>query len=942
MADRRMPVILFMLVFAYFLYCAAPTLYWGDSAEMASVSCSLGVAHSPGYPLYTQIAGLFSNLPLDPLPFRTNVLSALLGALAAVLIFGAIKEALGSRFAGIIAVAGLIGCRAFMFYSMMAEVYMLHVILFSGAFYLIVKYEKSGSEETLFAALLLIFIGAANHLLMVFVLAAAIIYLALLPGHKWRIVAGPLLFMLGYAMINLFRSFDALPALTTYGFWSLIGIGVIYLGYVGFLIWMKRGPMRMLAVAAAVVFAFAAAVVVFCYLPLASAREPLANWWNPKNVVNFLNLIMLRGYESTLPANKLEWLSRVDLPSLLSQVPIPMAALSILGIVLLIRKRWRLAVFMLLVALGTFAGTLFIQHGKPEALRLPVYIVIYMFAGAGAAALPGWLLLRGPKWRQAIGYLAAAGAIAAALFNMNDSDWRFMNRSSAAYELGSSIINDTRTHSLLFLGTQTPSIIGYFNACEPGELRRKEIAVIPVSFLPFEWELEQLKREYRDEVIFPDPPADEDSQRPIFRADDPARARYALQLAAANRDRALYSDFLFIPADMNKITVPHGAVYQIIPEDTLPSRLEEMLKSDKSPDWRGLPMRDGTNALNIASVYNERGKIYLQFGYEKGNPEYMKKAMSEFDRALKLAPEYAAALSNKGQCLFYYRQEKKGMQMMERAIKLAPTEPGLYETLATVEFRRQTPSSVQKAVALWSVAAMLDQHNARAHNNIGSALVALEQKEAAVAEYRKAIAIDPDYISSYVNLARVYNKLKSCAAAADTLERAKDRKPDSLEIRSELAQQYYDCRLQHLYAQVMDGILNDFPQTLETYYTLAVIFRNVGQYDNLVAAMKELRKMEPDFPIQKIFGAMESCDRAIIVLEQVHKRMPDDPQIYLTLGVRYGICGRPKDAQKTLKEAERRFPNEEMFTTILKQVNMNMEVPQPGASPYDMAAPQNQ
>ncbi|NUQ00716.1 MAG: DUF2723 domain-containing protein, partial [Armatimonadetes bacterium] len=37
---------------------AAPGLFWGDSAELLSVARTAGVAHPPGYPLYTLLAGL--------------------------------------------------------------------------------------------------------------------------------------------------------------------------------------------------------------------------------------------------------------------------------------------------------------------------------------------------------------------------------------------------------------------------------------------------------------------------------------------------------------------------------------------------------------------------------------------------------------------------------------------------------------------------------------------------------------------------------------------------------------------------------------------------------------------------------------------------------------------------------------------------------------------
>jgi hypothetical protein len=180
--------------------------------------------------------------------------------------------------------------------------------------------------------------------------------------------------------------------------------------------------------------------------------------------------------------------------------------------------------------------------------------------------------------------------------------------------------------------------------------------------------------------------------------------------------------------------------------------------------------------------------------------------------------------------------------------------------------------------------------------------------------------------------------MRSCANAVDTLERARDRRPDMLEIRSELAQQYFDCRLQHLYAQVVDGILTDFPPDLQLYYTLAVIFRNVGQYDNLVKVIGELRKLNPDFPIQRIFSSLEPCQRAIRVLEQVRQRMPNEPQLYLSLSVQYGICEDPKSTIRILNEAARKFPKEKAFPLLLRRINGKDGMP-PGMSAYDLAAP---
>jgi len=940
-ADKRLPAFLFLAVFGFLLYCAAPTLYWGDSAEMVSVGCSLGVAHSPGYPLYSQAAGLFTLLPLEPLPFRVNVLSIFLMTAAILLVYGTVAELSGSKAAGFMAVIGLIGCRAFVFYSLMTEVYALHVLLFSGALYLFAKHSRTGNDTQMLGALFLVFAGVTHHLLMIFALIAVIVYLAIQPGHKWRVAAGPLLFLLGVAMINLFRAFDALPLLTTIGFWTLVGLGVLYAFYVAYLIIRRLGAARALATASAVVMALAAATMVFGYLPLASARGPAVDWWSPRDPINFLNLLFLRGYESTLPSGKLEWLRRFDLNGLLTHAPLIILAVGIPGLILLMRKRWRVGVLLLVTALGTLGGTLFVQHGKPEALRMPVYETAYILAGIGVAAVPGWRLFRGKAWKRALGAAGAVIVVGLFVFNLRHSDWRYMNRSDGAYVLGRQIISDVRTNSFLFLGVQTPSIMGYFRACEPGELSRKDIVVVPVSFLPYGWQIEQLEKQYRD-VRFPTP-AENDEDREIFRVDDPARSQYGIDLMKANPERAAYADFLFIPREMGWITVPHGAVYQMLPKETTPERVAEIFAADRMPKWSGLPKRDATSALNIASVYNERGKIYLQTGVEGGDQLLIGKSIKEFNKALDLYPDYADALSNKGQALFFFRQARRGLKLMEKAITLAPTDPRMYEALATALFRQQTKESIQKAIGLWQMAFVLDKHNARALHNIGSAMVGIQQKEYAIQYYKQALQVDPGYISAYINVARVYNQLKMCAPAVEALETAKDRSPNRIDIRSELAQQYHDCNMQHLYAQVVDEMIADFPHDVELFYTLGIIFRNVGQYDNLVRAIKELRALDPEFPIQKMFDTLDTCEKAVKVIRQVIQRMPEEQELYYILAVKYGVCDMPKEAVSTVEAAARKFPQQKMFKYLLVRLHNRNAIPRKlpeGVSPYDLAMPQ--
>ena len=63
--------------FAVYLATVCPTVPFGDGGELIAAADSLGVAHPPGYPLYTTLGwGALHVLPGEP-ALRMNLLSAL-------------------------------------------------------------------------------------------------------------------------------------------------------------------------------------------------------------------------------------------------------------------------------------------------------------------------------------------------------------------------------------------------------------------------------------------------------------------------------------------------------------------------------------------------------------------------------------------------------------------------------------------------------------------------------------------------------------------------------------------------------------------------------------------------------------------------------------------------------------------------------------------------
>src|SRR5436190_12561855 len=71
-----------LLALFLYLLTAARDIVAGDTPELIIAAAKLGVAHPPGYPLFTMVGHFFSLLPLGSIPFRINLLSVVCDALA--------------------------------------------------------------------------------------------------------------------------------------------------------------------------------------------------------------------------------------------------------------------------------------------------------------------------------------------------------------------------------------------------------------------------------------------------------------------------------------------------------------------------------------------------------------------------------------------------------------------------------------------------------------------------------------------------------------------------------------------------------------------------------------------------------------------------------------------------------------------------------------------
>jgi len=183
---RIAPVFLLISLFVIYLFSMAPGFSWAhsgaDGGDLITAAATGGVAHPTGYPTFLLLARLFQFLPVGTIAYRTNLMSAVFTALAALLVYDIVvwspnSPAKGNHLVGLI--AGYAYGLSFFVWSqaVITEVYGLHGFFVALILWLLVgRFAYSPNKLLLDAAIgLSVGLGMGNHLTTVFLLPAALL-----------------------------------------------------------------------------------------------------------------------------------------------------------------------------------------------------------------------------------------------------------------------------------------------------------------------------------------------------------------------------------------------------------------------------------------------------------------------------------------------------------------------------------------------------------------------------------------------------------------------------------------------------------------------------------------------------------------------------------------------------------------------------------------------
>jgi hypothetical protein len=163
-APRWSYFVVFLIPLITYLFSAGHSVTFEDSGVFIGAASSWGLPQPPGYPLYTLIAHIFTLLPFGTVAYRVHILSGLCAAGAVLFFYLSVTQ----LFRGAWQVA-LLAALTFAFadtlwsQAIVAEVYPLHILIFSTLFYLTLQVNANPSRRNLLLFGIVFGLGLANH-----------------------------------------------------------------------------------------------------------------------------------------------------------------------------------------------------------------------------------------------------------------------------------------------------------------------------------------------------------------------------------------------------------------------------------------------------------------------------------------------------------------------------------------------------------------------------------------------------------------------------------------------------------------------------------------------------------------------------------------------------------------------------------------------------------
>lgn len=169
-------IVLIFISGTVYLLNQVRTIYGGDAGDLVSAIATNGIAHPPGYPLYT-LLGIILGIIISfgTLAWKTAFLSSIPGILTVIFLYKILKLLSGKTLIPLVVALTFSFVYPIWLYSVVVEVFSLNNLFIVLLLYLTLLFHRSGKIKYLFTASFVLGLSFTHHHIIIFLVPVLLI-----------------------------------------------------------------------------------------------------------------------------------------------------------------------------------------------------------------------------------------------------------------------------------------------------------------------------------------------------------------------------------------------------------------------------------------------------------------------------------------------------------------------------------------------------------------------------------------------------------------------------------------------------------------------------------------------------------------------------------------------------------------------------------------------
>jgi adenylate cyclase len=198
-------------------------------------------------------------------------------------------------------------------------------------------------------------------------------------------------------------------------------------------------------------------------------------------------------------------------------------------------------------------------------------------------------------------------------------------------------------------------------------------------------------------------------------------------------------------------------------------------------------------------------------------------------------------------------ENAKARKMAERAIELDPEYAFAYVLLGAAHLMdysfgwNRDPRTLEQAFEFARKAISLDDSLSLAHVLLAVVYREKGQFEQAISQAERALSLNPNDADAYLSMGNTLNSVGRSEEAVEAIKKAMHLDPHyAVYYNTDLASAYRNLgQYKEAIASLKEALARN-PDWIRAYLDLARVYRNLGQYKEAIASLKEVLARDPD------------------------------------------------------------------------------------------------